>query len=140
MAAAASWTHQSPSVNPGHSESSPRRAVRRLMATVGDWDDLIRALPRQLGNVLRMFQRQELVVQLSHQHLEPSVNRMVFGLMMSALFVGSALMWAAKAPPTWRDVSIFGALGCFVSAALSYRLFRAIQHSGKLEDRRDPPA
>jgi ubiquinone biosynthesis protein len=118
---------------------SPKRAVRRLLGTLGDWDELIRTLPRQLGNVLRMFQRQELLVQLSHRHLEPSVNRLVFGLMMSALFVGSALMWAAKAPPVWNEVSIFGAAGCLSSAVLGYRLFRAIQHSGRLEDRDHPP-
>lgn len=117
---------------------SPKRAMRRLFGTLGDWDDLIRALPRQLGNVLRMLQRQEMAIQLSHRHLEPSVNRLVFGLMMSALFVGSAMMWAQKAPPLWHDISIFGALGCVVSTVLGYHLFRAIQHSGKLEHR-DPP-
>lgn len=117
---------------------SPKRAVRRLLTTLGDWDDLIRELPRQLSSVFRMFQRQEMSVQLSHRHLEPSVNRLVFGMMMSALFVGSAMMWAAKAPPVWHDISIFGALGCFASAALGYRLFRAIQHSGKLEHHEPP--
>ncbi len=117
---------------------SPKRAVRRLLSTLGDWDDLIRALPRQLGSVMRMFQRHEMLVQLSHRHLEPSVNRLVFGLMVSALFVGSSMMWAWKAPPLWHDISIFGAFGCAVSAVLGYHLFRAIQHSGKLEDR-DPP-
>lgn len=116
---------------------SPRRALRRLLGTLSDWDDFIRALPSQLGNVLRMMQRQEMLVQLSHQHLEPSVNRLVFGMMVSALFVGSALMWAAKAPPVWNDVSIFGALGCFAAVMEGYRLFRAIQRSGKLEHR-DP--
>ena len=117
---------------------SPKRALRRLLGALGDWDDLIRSLPRQLGNVLRMFQKQEVMVQLSHRHLEPSVNRLVFGMMVSALFVGSALMWAAKAPPVWNDVSIFGALGCFAAVVEGYRLFRAIQRSGKLEHR-DPP-
>ena len=58
--------------------------------------------------------------------------------MVSALFVGSAMMWAAKAPPLWNEVSVFGAFGCIVSASLGYHLFRAIQHSGKLEHR-DPP-
>ena len=114
---------------------SPRRAVRRLLGTLGDWDDLIRALPRQVGDVLRMFQRQEIGVQLSHRHLEPSVNRLVFGLMVSALFVGSAMMWAAKAAAAVErglDLRRGGlprrrrpwATGC-----------SAIQHSGKLEDR-----
>jgi ubiquinone biosynthesis protein len=117
---------------------SPRRAARRLLGTLGDWDELIRTLPRQVGNVLRMLQRQEMSVQLSHRHLEPSVNRLVFGLMVSALFVGSAMMWAQKAAPLWNDISLFGAFGCTVSTFLGYHLFRAIQHSGRLEDR-DPP-
>jgi ubiquinone biosynthesis protein len=117
---------------------SPKRTLRRLLGTLTDWDELIRALPRQVGNVMRMLQRQEIAVQLSHRHLEPSVNRLVFGLMMSALFVGSAMLWAAKAPPLWNEVSIFGAAGCLGSAVLGYRLFRAIQHSGRLEEREPP--
>jgi ubiquinone biosynthesis protein len=82
-----------------------------------------------------MMYRQEFGVQLIHRHLEPSVNRLVFGLMVSALFLGSAMMWAAKAPPLWRDISLFGAFGCVVSCFLGFHLFRAIQHSGKLEHR-----
>jgi len=114
---------------------SPRRLVRRALAGLQDWDDLMRGLPRQLGAMLRMFQRQEVGVQLIHRHLEPSVNRLVFGLMVSALFLGSAVMWAAKAPPVLWDVSVFGVTGSVVSCVLGFHLFRAIQHSGKLEDR-----
>jgi ubiquinone biosynthesis protein len=117
---------------------SPKRTFRQLLGALTDWDELIRALPRQVGSVMRMLQRQEIAVQLSHRHLEPSVNRLVFGLMTSALFVGSAVMWAAKAPPLWNEISIFGAAGCVGSAVLGYRLSRAIQHSGRLEER-DPP-
>jgi ubiquinone biosynthesis protein len=54
---------------------------------------------------------------------------------VSALFVGSAVMWAAKAPPLWHDISIFGAFGTLMSAFLGFHLFRAIQHSGRLEDK-----
>ncbi len=71
-----------------------------------------------------MFQRQEISVQLSHRHLEPSVNRLVFGLMVSAMFVGSSMLWASKAPPLWNDVSVFGVLGYAVSTFLGYHLFR----------------
>lgn len=118
---------------------SPKRAFHRLLSTLQDWDDIFRTLPRHLGHLLRRMQRQELVVQLSHRHLEPSVNRLVFGLIISALFVGSAMLWAAKAPPLWNDISIFGAAGFIISAISAYRLLRAIQHSGKLEDPDEPP-
>ena len=31
-------------------------------------------------------------------------------------------------------LSVFGAVGCLTSAVLGFRLFRAIQHSGRLEE------
>ena len=113
---------------------SPRRAWRRLAGAVGEWEDLVRLLPRQVGNVLKMLARQEVGVQLLHRHLEPSVNRLVFGLMTSALFVGSAMLWAASAPPLVAGTSVFGVIGCGLSALLGFYLFRAIQHSGRLDD------
>lgn len=116
---------------------SPRRAWRRLSGVIGDWEDLIRGLPRQAGNVLKMLQRQEMGVQLLHRHLEPSVNRLVFGLMVSALFVGSSMLWAFNAPPLIAGVSVFGILGYLMSAFLGFHLFRAIQHSGRLEEADD---
>ena len=109
--------------------------VRRLVEAVSDWDELFRGLPRQLGSVMRLLHKQELTVQLAHRHLEPSVNRLGFGLMVSALFVGSSMMWAWKAPPLWHDISIFGAFGCAVACVYGFRLYRAIQHSGRLEER-----
>jgi ubiquinone biosynthesis protein len=113
---------------------SPRRAWRRLAGVIGDWEDLIRVLPRQVSNVLKMLQRQEMGIQLLHRHLEPSVNRLVFGLMVSALFVGSAMLWAFDAPPRVAGASVFGVLGCALSTFLGFHLFRAIQHSGRLEE------
>ena len=114
---------------------SPRRVVRQLMADLREWDDLLRGLPRQVTALFRQFSRQEVAVQLVHRHLEPSVNRMVFGLMVSALFLGSAIMWAAKAPPLLWEISIFGAVGCLSAVVLGHHLFRAIQNSGRLEER-----
>jgi len=114
---------------------SPRRLVRRAVEALGDWDELFRNLPRQLASAMRLLNRQQLTVQLAHRHLEPSVNRLVFGMMVSALFLGSAMMWAAGAPPKWHDISLFGAAGCVAACVYGFRLYRAIQHSGKLEER-----
>ena len=113
---------------------SPKRMMTRMVNSLRDWEDVIGSLPRLARDLMRFAREQKFAVQLQHQHLEPSVNRLVFGLLTSALFVGSALLWANKAPPLFHDVSVVGALGCLVSGVLGYRLFRAIQHSGKLED------
>ncbi|VTT97154.1 ubiquinone biosynthesis protein : ABC-1 domain protein OS=Pirellula staleyi (strain ATCC 27377 / DSM 6068 / ICPB 4128) GN=Psta_3368 PE=4 SV=1: ABC1 [Gemmataceae bacterium] len=114
---------------------SPRRLLRRLGTAVEDWDELLRSLPRRAGTLFRMVQQDGVSVQLIHRHLEPSVNRLVFGMMVSALFVGSSLMWAFGAPPLVWGASAFGVAGCAASAVLGYRLYRAIQHTGRLEER-----
>jgi ubiquinone biosynthesis protein len=113
---------------------SPRRLLHRAVTGLRDWEEVIQGVPKLARDLMRFAREQKFAVQLQHQHLEPSVNRLVFGLMVSALFVGSALMWANKAPPELGGISLFGALGCFISGILGYRLFRAIQKSGKLED------
>jgi ubiquinone biosynthesis protein len=113
---------------------SPRRLLRRLTASLAVWEELIEGLPRQARDWLRASHRRSLAVRLEHHHLEPSVNRLVLGMLTSALFVGSSLLWAYKAEPLLWDVSLFGVLGCAVSGGLAVRLLRAIRRSGRLEE------
>jgi ubiquinone biosynthesis protein len=113
---------------------SPKRMVQRFASGLRDWEEVLGTLPRMARDVMRFAREKKFAVQLQHQHLEPSVNRLVFGLLTSALFVGSALLWANKAPPLRWDISLVGAIGVAVSAVLGSRLLWAIQKSGKLED------
>ncbi len=113
---------------------SPKRMMQKVMSGLRDWEEVIGSMPRMVRDVMRFAREKKFAVQLQHQHLEPSVNRLVFGLLTSALFVGSALLWANKAPPLLWDVSVIGVIGVSVSAVLGSRLLWAIQKSGKLED------
>ena len=113
---------------------SPKRMAQRMLVGLRDWDEVLSGLPRLVRDVMQFARRQHFAVQLQHQHLEPSVNRLVFGLLTSSLFVGSSLLWAFKAPPVIEEISVFGVVGYAISIVLGYRLFRAIQHSGKLEE------
>ena len=67
-------------------------------------------------------------------------NQLVRGaavvVMQAAQFHGTEkhMLWAFDAPPRIAGASVFGVLGCAVSAFLGFHLFRAIQHSGRLED------
>jgi ubiquinone biosynthesis protein len=45
------------------------------------------------------------------------------------------MLWAYSAPPLFRETSIFGVVGCVSACVLGFHLFRAIQHSGRLEER-----
>ena len=75
-------------------------------------------------------------VHLDHRHLDPVINRLVLGVMTSALFVGSSLLWSMKTPPVLAGVSIFGAAGYVVAAYLGLRLLRAIKKSGDITSRK----
>jgi ubiquinone biosynthesis protein len=100
-----------------------------------DWDEVASGLPRLIRDLMVFARRQQFAVQLEHHHLEPSVNRLVFGMMVSALFVGSAMLWATNAPPVLFGLPLFGILGCFLAFILGVRLFRAIQKSGRLDEK-----
>jgi ubiquinone biosynthesis protein len=72
-------------------------------------------------------------VHLDHRGLEPSVNRLVLGMMTSALFLGSSLLISQRVWPLWQTVSVPGSLGLALSAFLGWRLHRAITKSGRLD-------
>ncbi len=115
---------------------SPRRILGRLQHAYRDWERLVEALPRDLGDVLKRVREGTFSVHLDHRHLDPIVNRLVLGIMTAALFVGSSLLWSLKAPPAVAGVSVFGAAGYLFAAYLGWRLLRAIKKSGDINSRR----
>jgi len=112
---------------------SPRRRLDKLRRLVREWEHLGRALPRTLLDLLQQAQTGRLEVHLEHKRLEPAINRLVFGMMTSALFLGSSWMLSSRVPPAPYEVSIPGALGCSISLLQALRLFWAIKNSGKLD-------
>ena len=97
---------------------SRRRILGRLQHAYRDWERLVEALPRDLGDVLKRVRDGTFSVHLDHRHIDPVINRLVLGVMTSALFVGSSLLWSMKAPPVLAGVSVFGAAG-YLFAAVS---------------------
>src|SRR5581483_289168 len=59
---------------------SPRRLARRLLGAMRDRDEVMSGLLRRVSAPMQFARRQQFAVQLQHQHLEPSVNRLVFGM------------------------------------------------------------
>lgn len=112
---------------------SPARHLQKFRRFLGEWQYLGEVLPRSLVDVLQQVQTGRFDVHLEHKGLEPSVNRLVLGMLSSALFVGSSLMCGLKVPPLLADVSVVGFLGCGLSIILALRLLWAIRKSGHLD-------
>jgi ubiquinone biosynthesis protein len=124
---------------------SPRRQMRKFMRFYVEAERLAEILPRRLTEILEQVQAGKFDVHLDHRGLEPSVNRLVLGMLSSALFLGSSVMLSREVPPLlfpensyfgFHRISILGFTGCAVAIMLGLRLLRAIGKSGHL-DRHD---
>ena len=118
---------------------SPRRRLRKLHRLYSELEHLVDVVPQGIANILEQMQGGRFDIHLDHRGLEPSVNRLVLGMLASALFVGSALMLSRDVPPLiylpplLPKVSAPGAAAAVVSIALGLRLWRAINKSGHLD-------
>ena len=114
---------------------SPFRRAKKIRRIYGELEHLAEVLPRRLRDILLQVERGSFDVHLDHRGLEPSVNRLVLGMLASALFLGSSLL-LSQGVWVFHGISIPGALGCGVAVALGLRLLRAIRKSGHLDRRR----
>ncbi len=118
---------------------SPKRRIQKIRRIYAEFENLIEVLPRGILDILQQVQSGKFDVHLDHRGLEPSVNRLVLGMLTSALFLGSSLMLSRDVPPLlpiFGGVSIVGLAGCSLACALALRLLRAIYKSGHLDQRK----
>lgn len=115
---------------------SPTRRLRRLRRTMHEAEQLFEELPRRMMDILQQVESGQFDVHLDHRGLEPSVNRLVLGMLTSALFLGSSILMSRDVGPSLGGISIIGGLGYLMSIALGLRVFRAINKSGHLDRRK----
>lgn len=121
---------------------SPSRQARKLRRFYLQLEQLADGLPQRLDSILEQVQTGRFDVHLDHRRLGPTVNRLVMGLLTSALFLGSSWMVAANVPPTLfpeggpmglRGLSVLGTAGLVLSMMLGVRLLWAVRKSGNLD-------
>ncbi|MCA9186392.1 MAG: AarF/ABC1/UbiB kinase family protein [Pirellulaceae bacterium] len=121
---------------------SPARRIKKMRRIYLELEQLATILPRRATEILDQIQAGKFDVHLDHRGLGPSVNRLVLGMLASALFLGSSLLLSRNVPPlmfpeeTWfglHRVSILGMTGFMTSLLLGLRLLRAIGKSGHLD-------
>ncbi len=120
---------------------SPRRRARQARRIYLEAEHFLETVPDELLTLLQQARRGEICVNLEHQRLGPTVNRMVLGLMVSAVFLGSSLMLAMKVPPVLfpdqavlgiKEMSLMGIAGIIGSVTVMMWLILAINRSGHL--------
>lgn len=124
---------------------SPARQIRKLRRIYWEFENLLEIFPGRAMDILQQIQAGKFDVHLDHRGLEPSVNRLVLGMLASALFLGSSFLLSYKVPPVLfpndgyfgvREMSVLGLAGSGTAILIGLRLLRAIGKSGHL-DRKD---
>jgi len=123
---------------------SPAHQLRKMRRFYIELEQLADVLPQRIANILEQIQSGKFDVHLDHRRLGATANRLVMGLMTSALFLGSSLMlsyqvkpvfFPDKGPLGFQDVSVLGITGLLISLGMGLRLTLAIRRSGNLDQK-----
>lgn len=125
---------------------SPRRYLRRGRRLMIEIEHLVDRLPERLSTILKLIQDGEINVQINHHRMGANINRLVMGMLTSALFLGSSILLSMKVPPllfagqaVWgiQDMSLIGLMGMLACILLGIRLLWSIRVSGNLDEPQD---
>ncbi len=112
----------------------PQRFLRKVRRSYRDWDRLLVSLPSDLSDLLRRFRNGSLEIHHEHRRLETTINHLVVGILVAALFLGSANLLSNHAPPLVLGVSALGAVGVLTSIFLGIRLLLVIRRENGDKD------
>lgn len=124
----------------------PRRRLRQARLMFREAEYFMQVVPDKALGLLDQARQGQLKIQMEHHRLGATVNRLVLGLIASALFLGSALMLSMKVPPLLfpqstylgiTQLSVPGVFGLLASVMLMLRLYIAINRSGHLSGREE---
>ncbi|HRV80628.1 MAG TPA: AarF/ABC1/UbiB kinase family protein [Planctomycetota bacterium] len=101
---------------------SPREQIRRAFETGRDWTRFLGRLPGTLDDIAERLQNQNMRIDLQHQGLEATVDRLVSGILCAAMLLGGSILWALKAPPTIFGISVLGFVGTGLALVHGVRL------------------
>ena len=125
---------------------SPTRQARKMQRFYMQLEQLADGFPQRINHILEQVQNGRFDIHLDHRRLGPTVNRLVLGMLTSAIFLGSSWMLSANVPPLlfpehgpWgiRDLSVLGLFGMMCSVLLGFRLVWAIRKSGNLDQQNE---
>ena len=108
---------------------SPKRVGREAFRSLREWQRLLDALPRELLQLLERTRSGELRFSVEQPSLTGPLNRLTYGIVVAALFLGSSLMLGMAAQPALWGVSVFGFLGILLAILLGLHLLYLLWRS-----------
>ena len=121
-------------------KSSSKYLIDSLKKTLLDFKKTFSKAPEELKKTIKAVQSPKIKVDIEDAdvqkfvlELDRSSNRVSFGLIIAALLIGSALMFAAKLPPFVYDLSLVGIIFLIVAMIVSLLLVVSIYKEGRFK-------
>ncbi|MBH2018740.1 MAG: ubiquinone biosynthesis protein UbiB [Burkholderiales bacterium] len=119
---------------------APAAVLKRGWHAASEVFSLLAGLPRDLSRLLRAARRGRLEVHIDVLHLkrvgnqlDSAANRLVVGIVVAALIVGSSIVMTVPGGPSLLGLPLFGLLGFLGAVAGSLWLLLSIWRSGKAD-------
>ncbi|MBA3022655.1 MAG: ubiquinone biosynthesis protein UbiB [Gammaproteobacteria bacterium] len=117
---------------------TPVALIRRGWRTAGEVLALMAGLPRDLSQLLRAARRGRLEIHIDVTHLkhvgnqlDSAANRLVVGIVIAALIIGSSIVMTVPGGPTLLGLPFFGLLGYLGAAVGGVWLLLSIWRSNR---------
>jgi ubiquinone biosynthesis protein len=115
---------------------SPKRQLRKLRRLYSELEHLVDILPQGIADILEQMQSGRFDIHLDHRGLEPSVNRLVLGMLASAFILAASMLLSRDVGPLVFGLSALGLAAGVIGVAMAFRVWFAINKSGHLDRKR----
>jgi ubiquinone biosynthesis protein len=119
---------------------APAAIIDRAWRTLGETLSLITDLPQDLSRLLRAARRGRVEVHIDIPNLKivgnqlsSAANRLVVGIVVAALIIGSSIVMTVSGGPTLLGLPLFGLLGFLGAAIGGLWLLLSIVRSGRAQ-------
>ncbi len=107
--------------------------------TLQDIFFLIRDLPSEARDILQLMKAGKARFEFEHRGLDPlirkfdtMINRLVYGLVLASLIVGSSIVVLSNVPPSFYGLPVIGLAGFLIAAFMGFGLLISIRKQEKM--------
>ena len=108
---------------------NPKKLIEDFVNSALEARLLMRDLPFEVREILRLTKRGEAKIRFEHEGLDPMLktldriaNRMVFAVVLTSLVIGSALIVLSGIPPKWHEIPVIGIAGFLTAGMIGFWL------------------
>ncbi|WP_285163804.1 ABC1 kinase family protein [Shewanella goraebulensis] len=115
---------------------APKNVLKQTIASSTRWQRIINKLPEDIELLTQKITNDHFNINLNHRNLDTIINRLVYGVLSGAIFLGGCMVLSSKVPPLYEGVSIIGFGITAIGSWLAAKLLLAVWRSGDLSNKK----